>query len=69
MLATSANDEYIYLYLLPTFENFRTIKLSENKLSNYEEENELLIANNVFLSNCPIPCITSFINAKKVFSQ
>ena len=69
MLATSANDEYIYLYLLPTFENFRTIKLSENKLSNYEEENELLIANNVFLSNCPIPCITSFINAKKVFKS
>ena len=66
MFATSGNDEYVYLYLLPTFEIFRSIKISE-KHSHNNYEDELLIANNVFLSNSPLPCISIFIKSQKLF--
>ena len=67
MFATSGKDEYVYLYLLPTFEIFRSIKISEKNAHNNYVENELVIANNVFLSSSPLPCISSYINSKKVF--
>ena len=54
IFATCANEENIYLYLLPTFEIFRIIKISEKNFGNNYDENELLVANNVFLSNCPL---------------
>ena len=62
MFATTGNDEYMYLYLLPTFEIFRSIKISQNS-----NENDLIIANNVFLSSSPLPCTTIFINSKRIF--
>ena len=67
IFATCANEENIYLYLLPTFEVFRVIKISEKNFGNNYDENELLVANNVFLSNCPLPCLSIFINSKRTF--
>ena len=67
ILATCANEENIYLYLLPTFEVYRVIKISEKNFGNNYDENELLVANNVFLSNCPLPCLSIFINSKRTF--
>ena len=72
MLATCADDENVYLYLLPTFEVFRVFKVSElNKIGNYEDsyEEKLFIANNVFLSNCPLPCVSIYIKSKRVFKS
>ena len=69
MFATCANNEYIYLYLLPTFEIFRVIKIDENDMDNKFNEEELIVANNVFLSYCPLPCISIFINSKRIFKS
>ena len=67
ILATSSNDKIIYLYLLPTFEVFRAIHLYEsNSKDNFNEE-ELLVANNIFLSDSPLPCVCTFFNSKKAF--
>ena len=63
MFATSGNDEYVYLYLLPTLEIFRSIRISSKK----DSENELIFPSNTFLSNSPLPCISIFINSKKMF--
>ena len=69
MFATSANDEYIYLYLLPNFEIFRSIKTSKKYSGiNYEEE-ESLIASNIFLSSSPLPCICIYIKSKRIFKS
>ena len=67
IIASSANDYYVYIYLFPTFEIFREIKVYENNLRNDFNEDELLVANNVFLSYSPLPCISIFINSKRVF--
>ena len=67
IIATSANDYYIYLYLFPTFEVFREIKIYENNLRNDFNEDELLIGNSLFLSSSPLPCICLFINSKRIF--
>ena len=67
LFATCASDEYICLYLLPTFEIFRAFKIHSKIASNQNEQDELLIANNVFLSNSPLPCVTVYINSKRVF--
>ena len=70
MFATSANDENAYLYLLPTFEIFRAIKVYNKYEEIKNKENELLIiTNNVFLSSSPLPCITIFISSKKIFKS
>ena len=68
LVATSANDEYVNLYVLPTFENFRTIKVQAKKTGNNEQE-EALVANNVFLSSSPLPCISFFINSRGIFKS
>ena len=67
MMATSSNDQFVYLYLLPTFEVFRAIKLYENCTKENFNEQEVLSANNVFLSDSPLPCICTFFNSNKVF--
>ena len=57
---------------MPTFEVFRVFKVSElNKIGNYEDsyEEKLFIANNVFLSNCPLPCVSIYIKSKRVFKS
>ena len=69
MFATCANNEYVYLYLLPTFEIFRVIKIDENDMDNKFDEEELIVENNVFLSYCPLPCISIFINSKRIFKS
>ena len=68
MFATCGNDDKINLYLLPTFEAFRSIKISDNSNNNKEEE-ELIEANNVFLSYSPLPSVSVFINSKKIFKS
>ena len=69
MFATSANDEYIYLYLLPTFEIFRSIKISKKYSGINYEEDESLIADNIFLSSSPLPCICIYIKSKRIFKS
>ena len=68
MFATSSNNEYVHLYLLPSFEIFRVIKIDENDLEKNNKE-ELIIPNNVFLSNCPLPCICIYINSRRIFKS
>ena len=67
MFASCGNDDKINLYLLPTFEAFRSIKISDNSNNNQEEES--IVANNVFLSYSPLPCVSIFINKKKIFKS
>ena len=67
MLATCANDENIYLYLLPTFEVFKVINILKKNLEENNEEKDSLIANNIFLSSSPLPCVSIFINSKRIF--
>ena len=69
IFATCDSNEYIYLYLLPTFEIFRVIKIDENDMDNKFDEEELIVENNVFLSYCPLPCISIFINSKRIFKS
>ena len=67
MFATSSLDGYINLHILPSFDLIRSIKISicNLKFNNYGEE--FYYANNVFLSSCPLPCVTAFISTKKIF--
>ena len=67
MLATCANDENIYLYLLPTFEVFKVINILKKNSEENNEEKDSLIANNIFLSSSPLPCVSIFINSKRIF--
>ena len=67
MFATSSLDGYINIHILPSFDLVRSIKISicNLKFNNYAEE--FYYANNVFLSSCPLPCVTAFISSKKIF--
>jgi WD40 repeat protein len=69
IFATCANEDNIYLYLLPTFKVFRVIKISEKNNGNNDEENELLVPNNLFLSYSPLPSLSIFINSKRTFKS
>ena len=71
IFATCANEDYIYLYLLPTFKVYRVIKISETNFGDNadERENELQVANNIFLSYSPLPCFSIFINSKRTFKS
>ena len=64
LFATASMDGYIMLYLLPTCELVRSIKIKDNS-----ELNESLYANNVFLSSSPLPCIVFYISSKKLFKS
>ena len=57
------------MHIMPSFELVRSIKISVvNKnffYGNYDDE--FYYANNVFLSSCPLPCVTTFISSKRLF--
>ena len=63
MFATSSKDGYIMIYTLPSFDLVRSIYIP----SLFKDESEFLYADNVFLSNSPLPSITVFISKKKLF--
>ena len=63
MFATSSKDGFIMLYTLPSYELVRSIYIP----SLFKDESEFLYADKVFLSNCPLPCITVYISKKKLF--
>ena len=63
MFATSSKDGYIMLYTYPTFNLIRSIYIP----SLFKEEKEFLWADNIFLSNYPLPCFTIYITKKKLF--
>ena len=63
MFATSSKDGYIMVYTLPSFDLVRSIYIP----SLFKDESEFLYADNVFLSNSPLPSITVFISKKKLF--
>ena len=66
MFVTSSLDGYINMHILPSLELVRSIKLSAyNK--QYNDENDLYYANNVFLSSSPLACVIAFISSKKLF--
>ena len=66
MFVTTAKDDLINLYLLPTFKLVRTIKVELNKTSS-GKDNEVPYLNNVFLSSNPLPCITVYISQLRKF--
>ena len=63
MFATSSKDGYVMIFTLPTFSLIRSIHIP----SLFKDESEFLYADNVFLSNSPLPTITVFISKKKLF--
>ena len=64
LFITAAIDGYVNIYLLPSCKLIRTIKLNP-------ENNEKICyyANNVFVSYCPLPSITLYINKLKIFKN
>ena len=78
MLCVCSKDGYINLHILPSFELIRVIYLNKTKTNNnnnysndddLNENNHDIYANNIFLSNYPLPCITIFINSQKIFKS
>ena len=63
MFATSSKDGYIFLYTIPSYKLIRSIYIPY--LLN--DETEFFYADNIFLSNYPIPCITIYISKKRIF--
>ena len=63
MFATSSKDGYIMVYTFPSFNLVRSIYIP----SLFTDESEFLYADNVFLSNSPLPSITIYISKKKLF--
>ena len=52
MFATSSLDGYIMLYTFPSFNVIRSIYIPFL----FKEQTEFLHADNIFLSNYPLPC-------------
>ena len=65
MFAVSSKDGYINLHVLPSFKLVRTIYLNLNK----NDEKSILYADNIFLSNFPLACITLYISSQKIFKS
>ena len=63
MFATSSKDGYIMIYTLPSFDLVRSIYIP----SLFKDESEFLYADNVLISNSPLPSITIYISKKKLF--
>ena len=63
IFATSSKDGYIMIYTLPSFDLVRSIYIP----SLFQDESEFLYADNVFISNSPLPSITVYISKKKLF--
>ena len=66
MFCLGSKDGFINLYILPSCELVRTIYLNKKSDNNNIMDNEIF-ANNLFLSNYPLPCITAYISSKKLF--
>ena len=62
MFCVSSKDGFINLHILPSCDLVRTIYLNKNN-----KNKSILFANNIFLSNYPLPCITAYINSEKSF--
>ena len=64
LFVTTAIDGYVNIYILPSCKLIRIINLNP-------ENNEKICyyANNVFVSNCPLPSITLYINKLKIFKN
>ena len=76
MFATSSLDGYINIYTLPSFNLVRSIRISSKvkcDINDYDynelKTNEFLYADNLFLSSCPLPCLTFYILSKRVFKS
>ena len=67
MFAASSKDGFINLHILPTYKLVRTICLNTNKSEN--ESNEIIYADNIFLSGSPLPCLVLYISSKKLFKS
>ena len=68
--ATCAKDGNIICYTIPKFKLFRCIKImvtNDEHKEDIKNENKNIYANNIFLSNSPIPCISVFISSQKLF--
>ena len=65
MFAVSSKDGYINLHVLPSFKLVRTIYLNLNT----NGEKSILYADNIFLSNFPLACITLYISSQKIFKS
>ena len=63
MFATSSLDGYIMLYTFPSFNVIRSIYIPFL----FKEQTEFLHADNIFLSNYPLPCFAIYISKKKLF--
>ena len=63
MFATSSKDGYVMICTLPSFNLVRSIYIP----SLFKDESEFLYADNVFLSNSPLPSITVYISKKRLF--
>ena len=80
MFATSSLDGYIMLYILPSCQLVRSIninisfklninaeKISDNIFYEFNNNLEIISADNIFLSSSPLPSIIIFISSKKMF--
>ena len=68
MFSSSSLDGYVNLYILPSFELVRSLKVcNTNSKPYYEDESNFDYANNVFLSSSPLASITIFISSKRIF--
>ena len=63
MFATTSKDGYIMLYTVPKINSIRSIYVP----SLFKDEKEFLWADNIFLSNYPLPCFAIYISKKKIF--
>ena len=63
MFATSSKDGYIMIYTLPSLNIIRSIYIP----SLFKEETEFLYADNIFISNYPLPSFAIYIAKKKLF--
>ena len=67
MFAVSSRDGFINLHILPTYKLVRTISLNKNKFE--KKNNEIIYADNIFLSGSPLPCLVLYISSKKLFKS
>jgi hypothetical protein len=66
MFCVSSKDGFINLFIIPTLDLVRIINLNKND-NNTNKKQNMIFANNIFLSNFPLPCIVSYANSKRAF--
>ena len=68
MFGVSSKDGFINLHILPSCDLVRTIYLNKKSNNKYNTlDSNILFANNIFLSNSPLPSITVYISSIKTF--